>query len=273
MTTQTTIHTSTLKPFENKVAVITGASSGIGLATALRFAAEGAIIVGIDLNNADAWQQIVELSPQSVFHQLDVRDFAAQQKAVESTVEQFGRIDTLMTAAGVGEAGPLNMVDIELWQRVIDINLNGTANSIKAVLDTMIAQRSGSIITVASIEGIVGTEGGSAYNASKGGVVLLTKNVAIDYGRIGIRCNAICPGFIDTPMLHSVLFAEGMDDFRKSIIHQSKLGRLGKPEEIAGAAFFLASDDASYMTGQNLVIDGGYTAGNAHGIVEMMGLV
>lgn len=261
------------QPFAGKVALITGASSGIGLATAIRFAKEGATIVGVDLNTSDAWDKVLGFSPNSVFHQADVTDYQTQQAIANETVVNFKRIDTLVTAAGVGEAGPLNMIGIDLWQRVIDINLNGTANSIKAVLDTMIEQRAGSIITLASIEGIVGTEGGSAYNASKGGVVLLTKNIAIDYGRVGIRCNAICPGFIDTPMLRSVLFSEGMDAYRESIIHQSKLGRLGKPEEIAGAAYFLASDDASYMTGQNLVIDGGYTSGHSHGIVEMMGLI
>ena len=154
---------------------------------------------------------------------------------------------------------------------VLDINLKGTYLSIKAVIDQMISQRSGSIITVASVEGINGTEGGSAYNASKGGVVLLSKNVAIDYGRLGIRCNTICPGFIETPLFDSVM--DAMPDFKADIKKQIKLGRFGRAEEIAGAACFLASDDASYMTGQSLVVDGGYTAGHSHGIVELMGLV
>jgi NAD(P)-dependent dehydrogenase (short-subunit alcohol dehydrogenase family) len=135
----------------------------------------------------------------------------------------------------------------------------------------MSAQRSGSIITIASVEGINGTEGGSAYNASKGGVVLLSKNVAIDYGRMGIRCNAICPGFIDTPMLREVL--DPLPDFKADIQKQVKIGRFGRPEEIAGAAYFLASDDASYVTGHTMVVDGGYIAGHSHGIVQMMGLV
>jgi NAD(P)-dependent dehydrogenase (short-subunit alcohol dehydrogenase family) len=135
----------------------------------------------------------------------------------------------------------------------------------------MTAQRSGSIITIASVEGINGTEGGSAYNASKGGVVLLSKNVAIDYGRMGVRCNAICPGFIDTPLLNQVM--DLMPEFRADVVRETKIGRLGKPEEIAGAACFLASDDASYVTGHALVVDGGYTAGHSHGIVQLMGLV
>jgi NAD(P)-dependent dehydrogenase (short-subunit alcohol dehydrogenase family) len=135
----------------------------------------------------------------------------------------------------------------------------------------MTAQRSGSIITIASVEGINGTEGGSAYNASKGGVILLSKNVAIDYGRMGIRCNAICPGFIETPMLQELL--DPMPEFKADIQREVKMGRLGKPDEIAGAAYFLASEDSAYVTGHALVVDGGYTAGHSHGVVEMMGLV
>jgi NAD(P)-dependent dehydrogenase (short-subunit alcohol dehydrogenase family) len=135
----------------------------------------------------------------------------------------------------------------------------------------MAAQRSGSIITIASVEGINGTEGGSAYNASKGGVVLLSKNVAMDYGRMGVRCNAICPGFIETPMLNDVM--DLMPELREDIVQETKMGRFGKPEEIAGAAYFLASDDSSYVTGHALVVDGGYTAGHSHGIVQMLGLV
>lgn len=192
------------------------------------------------------------------------------QAIVATTVGELDRIDILVTAAGVGDGGPVNMLEEDAWDRVIDINLKGTFLSIKAVLDNMMARRSGSIITIASVEGINGTEGGSAYNASKGGVVLLSKNVAIDYGRMGIRCNTICPGFIETPMFNGLM--DSMPDFKADIAKQIKLGRFGKAGEIAGAAAFLASDDASYVTGQSLVVDGGYTAGHSHGIVELMGL-
>jgi meso-butanediol dehydrogenase / (S,S)-butanediol dehydrogenase / diacetyl reductase len=256
---------------ENRIAIVTGAASGIGLACAKRFAQEGATVVGLDLNPSDSWAEIESLAPASRFHQLDVTDADAQQAAVAQVVENLGRIDVLVTAAGVGAGGPVNMLEEGAWDRVVDINLKGTFLSIKAVLDTMMAQRGGSIITIASVEGLNGTEGGSAYNASKGGVVLLTKNVAIDYGRMGIRCNTICPGFIDTPLLQQVLGP--MPDFQADIERQIKLGRLGQPEEIAAAASFLASDDASYMTGQTLVVDGGYTSGHSHGIVELMGLI
>ena len=256
---------------EGRVAIVTGAASGIGLACAQRYAAEGAIVVGLDRQSGDAWQSVESVATAARFHQADVTDAQAQQALADQTASEFGRIDILVTAAGVGDGGPVGMVEEDAWDRVIDINLKGTFLSIKSVLATMQAQRSGSIITVASVEGLNGTEGGSSYNASKGGVVLLTKNVAIDYGRVGIRCNAICPGFIDTPLLRSLM--DAMPDVKADIIREAKMARLGRPEEIAGAAYFLASDDASYVTGHTMVVDGGYTAGHSHGIVEMMGLV
>jgi len=255
----------------NKVAIVTGAASGIGLACARRFAREGAVVVGVDRQACEDWQSVEGHAAGGRFHQLDVTDGAAQQAVAEHTVREFGRIDILVTAAGVGDGGPVGMLDEAAWDRVIDINLKGTFLSIKAVLGAMTAQRGGSIITIASVEGINGTEGGSAYNASKGGVVLLSKNVAIDYGRMGIRCNAICPGFIDTPLLGQVMGL--MPEFKADVVRETKMGRLGRPEEIAGAACFLASDDSSYVTGHALVVDGGYTAGHSHGIVQLMGLV
>jgi len=256
---------------ENRVAIVTGAASGIGLACAQRFAREGAIVIGTDLNESAEWQSVLELSPQSRLELLDVTDGAAQQALAERAVQDFGRIDILVTAAGVGDGGPVGTIEDATWDKVINVNLKGTYLSIRSVIETMRVQRSGSIVTIASIEGLNGTEGGSAYNASKGGVVLLTKNVAIDYGRVGVRCNTICPGFIDTPMLADVMAA--MPDFKADVQRETKMGRFGKPEEIAGAACFLASDDASFVTGHTLVVDGGYTAGHSHGIVELMGLV
>jgi NAD(P)-dependent dehydrogenase (short-subunit alcohol dehydrogenase family) len=156
------------------------------------------------------------------------------------------------------------------------VNLNGTFLSAKHALAQMVRQEPvdgerGNIITIASVEGLEGTAGGSAYNASKGAVVIFTKNMAIDYGRAGIRANTICPGFIETPLLAGV-FADGMERVLDSIRDEHKLRRLGKPEEIASAALFLASPDASFVSGHALAVDGGYTAGRDHHVTEMFGI-
>ena len=152
---------------ENRVAIVTGAASGIGLACAQRFAREGAIVVGTDVQEPEDWQAVQDASPGSWFRILDVTDGDAQRAVALQAVEEHGRIDILVTAAGIGDGGPVSMIEEDAWDRVLDINLKGTYLSIKSVLDTMMAQRSGSIITVASVEGLHGTEGGSAYNASK----------------------------------------------------------------------------------------------------------
>ncbi len=256
----------------NKVALITGAGSGIGFACARRFAEEGAAIVGLDLKASEQWHEIESISDRALFFEGDVTSLERQQAVVASAIETFGSLDVLVTSAGIGDAGPVHMVEEAAWRRVIDINLSGTFFSAKAVLPQMMQQRSGSIVTIASCEGVVATEGGSSYNASKAGVVNLSKNIAIDYGRMGIRCNALCPGFIETPMFDQVLNQAFMADVKADIKAQTKLGRFGEAVEMANVALFLASDEASFVTGQAIVADGGYTAGHGHGIVEMMGL-
>ncbi len=254
------------------VSYITGAASGLGLATAKRFAQEGATIIGADLQRADGWDEVEELSPQSSFHILDVREEEPQRDAIAEAVAKHGKINSVVTAAGVAGGGFVHMLDLAEWQRVIDINLTGTMLSVKVCLPSMIEQRAGSIITIASVEGLEGCEGGSCYNASKGGVVILTKNLACDYGRAGIRANAICPGFIDTPMFQSAIMGGMGEERAEPIKFQHKLGRWGQPEEIAGAALFLASEDSSFVSGVALPVDGGYTAGHQYGsMAELMG--
>lgn len=251
---------------DGKVAVVTGAASGIGAATAARFAAEGATAVLMDVTAGDGVIGV------------DVRNEAAVMTAFAAVQAEHGRVDILVNAAGVAGGGPVHMVDASEWDRVVDINLKGTFFTNKAAVALMLTQspngvgQRGSIINIASIEGVEGTEGGSAYSASKGGVVILTKNVAIDYGRRGIRANVICPGFIDTPMMDGVFGLDGMADIRQSFLDAHALGRSGEPHEIAAAAVFLASDDASFVTGSSMIVDGGYTAGRQHGIVDMLGL-
>jgi len=253
---------------DGRIAVVTGAASGLGEATATRFAAEGAVVVGLDVAEPESGSA----APFAGFHRVDVTDEDGVAGAIDAVLSDHGRLDVLATFAGVAGGGPVHGLDIAEWARVIAVNLTATYLTCKHALRPMVEQRSGSIVTVASVEGIEGTEGGSAYNASKGGVVLLTKNMAIDYGRLGVRVNCICPGFIDTPMFRAVMGSETMGQYRDEYREHHKLGRFGRPEEIASAALFLASDDASFVTGHALVVDGGYTAGMRSGLSDLMGL-
>jgi len=259
---------------EGRVCMVTGAASGIGAASARRFAEEGAVVVGFDLGDpvGDDWAEAERAAPDALYVKGDVRDAAALAALVERAQARFGQVDVLMNAAGVAGGGPVHLADPDDWDRTLDINLKGTFLACRAVLPGMLERRRGSVINVASIEGIEGFEGGSSYNASKGGVILLTKNMAIDYGRRQIRVNAICPGFIETPLLQGLFEMEGLAQIRAGITQAHQLGRFGKPVEIANAALFLASDEASFVSGHALVVDGGFTAGHRFGLSEMLGL-
>jgi NAD(P)-dependent dehydrogenase (short-subunit alcohol dehydrogenase family) len=259
---------------EGKVAFITGAASGIGAASALRFAQEGASLAGFDLQESSGgdWAEASRSAPDALFRRGDVRSQEDLAAAVEAAKRRFGRIDVLLNSAGVAGGGPVHLISIEEWDRVVDVNLRGTFLASRQVLPVMLEQESGSIINIASIEGVEGFEGGSAYNASKGAVVLLSRNMAMDYARKGIRVNTICPGFIETPLFASVFGAAGFEELRERVLNATQLGRFGRPQEIANAALFLASDEASYVTGQALMVDGGYTAGHRFGVAKMMGL-
>jgi NAD(P)-dependent dehydrogenase (short-subunit alcohol dehydrogenase family) len=258
----------------DRVALVTGSASGIGSACALRFAQEGATLVGFDTSaEADErWREAARLASAAHAAVVDVRDEGSVAAAVEEVKRRFGRVDVLVNSAGVASGGPVHLVPVEEWERVIGINLKGTFLLCKHVLPLMMQQRRGSIVNIASIEGLEGSEGGSSYNASKGGVVVLTRNMAIDYARMGIRVNSICPGFIDTPMLRQVLDLPGLETYRERIVEAHQLGRTGTPMEIANAALFLASDEASFVTGHALVVDGGFTAGHRFGFAKLMGL-
>jgi NAD(P)-dependent dehydrogenase (short-subunit alcohol dehydrogenase family) len=257
--------------FDGRVIVVTGAASGIGAATSARLLAEGAVVVGADVNEPPA------MDGKWIPVTLDVRDEAAVAGVIGRAVAEGGRIDGVLTAAGIASGGPVHIVDLAEWRRVLDVNLTGTFLVLKHAIAAMLTQapldgQRGSLVTIASVAGLEGPAGGRAYNASKGGVVLLTKNVAIDYGPMGIRCNCICPGFIDTPLLRSVFDPTGADEVSAAVRQEHALRRFGQPEEIAGAATFLLSGDASFVTGVALPVDGGYTAGRDHGVTKRMGL-
>jgi NAD(P)-dependent dehydrogenase (short-subunit alcohol dehydrogenase family) len=248
----------------DKVALITGGTSGIGEATALLFAREGAkvAIAGRNEKRGHAVTvQIIENGGQAIFLRTDVRKADECRRAVDETITSFGRLDILFNNAGVFYPQTTLDCSEEEWDLQIDINLKGTFLMSKFALPAMIQQGSGVIVNNSSGWGIVGGDKAVAYCASKGGVVLLTKAMAIDHGRQGIRVNCICPGDVDTPMLPEDARMRGLkwEDYLAGCANRP-LGRIGTADEIAKAVLFLASDDSSFMTGAALVVDGGGTA-------------
>jgi len=245
---------------QGKVALVTGGGSGIGRAVALRFAQEGAAVAVGDVSEPSARAVAAEIQKaggRAIGTKVDVSDPDQVDRFVKAAKSEFGRINVLATCAGVLDFGTVADTSLEKWNRVIGVNLTGTFLTAKAVIPLMIEAGGGAIVTISSSTGAHdAAPGTAAYVASKGGVLMLTKCIALDHAASGIRANAIAPGPTATPMLQSVMTPPELDSFGKAM----PIGRLARPEEIAAAAVFLASDEASYVTGALFAIDGGQTA-------------
>jgi NAD(P)-dependent dehydrogenase (short-subunit alcohol dehydrogenase family) len=247
----------------NKVAVITGAASGMGQAASLLFAQEGASVVVVDLNIEAAEETVKSIRAaggKAIAVETDVADEASVQAMVASAVEAFGRIDVLYNNAGImpNDDGSVTDITEATWDRVMDVNIKSAFLCSKYTIPVMLKQRRGSIINVASFVAFMGcTVPQDAYTTSKGGMLALTKSLAVQYGPHGIRCNAICPGPIETPLLRALWTSEEARNLR---LNRIPLGRFGEAKDIVYMALYLASDESSWTTGAWLVVDGGITS-------------
>jgi len=245
--------------FGGKVALVTGASGGIGRATALGFAASGAAVVVSDVNDAGGEETVALITAsggKAVYQRCNVADGAEVKALVARAVNEYGRLDFAHNNAGINVIGS-NEYDDAVWDRSVSINLSGVMYCMREEAEVMLAQGGGAIVNTASINGLVGNGAQPGYTATKHGVIGLTRHGALRWARAGIRVNAVCPGVIETPMT-APLTAD--PEMRKILDNMTPMGRMGRAEEIAAAVLWLCSDQASFVTGHPLVIDGGATA-------------
>jgi NAD(P)-dependent dehydrogenase (short-subunit alcohol dehydrogenase family) len=251
--------------FEGKVSIITGGASGIGKASAFAMAREGAGVAIFDSDAAAGQKTLDELmaeASRAEFFNVDVSDEKRVREAVLQAVGHFGRVDILLNNAGIAVRRPIAEEDEQSWERCMNVNLKGVFLCSKHFIPHML-ERGGSIVNTSSVTGITGVRNRAAYSATKGALVALTRNMALDYASYGIRVNCVCPGFTRTQLAEPLL----RDPIKKQrLTSMHPLGRLGEPEDIANAVVFLASDLASWITGHALVVDGGFAAGRPEDI-------
>jgi NAD(P)-dependent dehydrogenase (short-subunit alcohol dehydrogenase family) len=249
-----------VRRFESSVALVTGGGSGIGRATCERLAAEGARVWVADLDQAAA-ERVAGSLPSATARRVDVSDAGQVDQLVQEVIEADGCLDVLVNNAGITLGAPAWETSPEQWARVLAVNLTGVFYGCRSALRHMIGRRDGAIVSTASDAGLVGWRGQSAYCASKSGIVGLTRAVAMDAAPYGVRVNCVCPAFTDTPLVDAWVQAQpDPAAAREEVASGQPVGRMGKPEEIAAAIAFLASDEASFITGIALPVDGGVTA-------------
>ncbi len=249
---------------EAKVCIVTGAGSGIGRASALRLGEEGGRVLCADLNEVSASEtatMINAASGEALARGVDVSSSAQVDAMIAAAIEAWGRVDVLVNNAGVNLPGVLHEVSDETIDRTLDVNVKGQIYGCRSVIPTMLVQGGGSIVNISSVNGIVSEPFLAVYSASKGASVMLTKGVALDYAKRGIRCNVICPGWVDTPInyAHAEMLG-GLQHVYDTIDSFQPIGRPGTPREIANVVLFLASDESSFMTGSVVAVDGGMTS-------------
>ena len=250
------------KSFEGKVAFVTGGASGIGRATALAFADAGASVVVADVveaDNAETARMIEARGGRALAVRCDVTRAEDIVAALDSAVAAFGRLDFAFNNAGVEPRGlaPVAEMDVEEWDRILNIDLRGVFLCMKYEIPRMLAHGGGAIVNTSSGAGVIGIKGSPAYTAAKHGVIGLTRAAALDYAAQNVRINAICPGYIDTPMI--ARYTGGTGEGRSRVIAEEPIGRMGRPEEIAATVVYMCSDAAGFMVGHALVVDGGQT--------------
>ncbi len=240
---------------QNKVAVITGGASGIGAATAKLFVSEGAKVVLVDLNEekGKAFEaELKALNAEALFVKANITSEEDVANIFKQTVEAFGRVDVVFNNAGIGRVHSSHDLEYSEWRNTVNVDLDGVFLVAREAIREMLKTGGGTIVNTASMFGLVGSSGSAAYNAAKGGVINLTRSLAVEYAEQNIRVNALCPGFIDTPIIP--------EESKQALAEATPMKRLGQAEEMAKAVLFLGSDDSSFMTGNYLTVDGGYTS-------------